>query len=93
MLQLSSIIRRVGFMLLLALQLSAFSQSYTVITSSGNAYIPIATPNVIDICRDEAISDPIIDNIPLGFKFVFAGKEYWTIRVSSNGFLSFVWDY
>jgi len=92
MLQLSSIIRRVGFMLLLTLQLSAFSQSYTVITSSGNAYIPLATPNVIDICRDEAISDPIIDNIFMGFAFKFAGLRYETIRVSSNGFLSFVWD-
>jgi hypothetical protein len=73
-------------------QTNGFSQSYQIISSSGNAYVPLVTPNEIDICYDEAISDPIIDNIFMGFQFEFAGIRYQTIRVSSNGLLSFVWN-
>lgn len=96
MIQLSSIIRQAGLILLVSLNLSAFSQSYQVTSLSGAAYLPLnytyPTVHSVDICYDEAISDPITENIFIGFHFNYAGSDYASVRVSSNGFISFVWD-
>jgi len=96
MLKPSSIICKGALAILLLTGISAFSQSYQVTSLSGAAYTPLdytfPTVHSVDICYDEAISDPITENIFIGFHFNYAGSDYASVTVSSNGFLAFVYD-
>ncbi|HPN23236.1 MAG TPA: hypothetical protein PK758_15155 [Tenuifilaceae bacterium] len=81
MLQLSSIIRRVGFMLLLTLQLSAFSQSNYTFTPSTGTYSSI-TGTIVNL-------DGNYPTVNIGFTFNFNGVNYTQVIPSQWGWLSF----
>jgi len=85
MLQMSSIIRRIGFILLITLQLSAFSQSNYTFTPSTAPYVPISGTEVTLELYDNQISDPI----NLGFSFKFDGIDYTQILASVSGYITF----
>lgn len=85
MLQMCSFIRRIGFILLTALQLSAFSQSNYTFTPSTAPYVPISGTEVTLELYDNQISDPI----NLGFSFKFDGIDYTQILASVSGYITF----
>lgn len=81
----SPIIRRIGFILLITLQLSAFSQSNYTFTPSTAPYVPISGTEVTLELYDNQISDPI----NLGFSFKFDGIDYTQILASVSGYITF----
>ena len=82
MLQLSSIIRRIGFILTLTLQLSAFSQSNYTFAPSVGTYSSISGTEVTSILSN-------FTPINIGFTFKFDGIDYTQVVPSRCGWLSF----
>jgi len=81
MLQMCSFIRQMGLILLITLQLSAFSQSNYTFTTSTTPYAPI-TGTAINV-------SPISTPINIGFNFNFNGVDYSQVIASKFGWLSF----
>lgn len=66
---------------------SASNYSFTAVQGS---YIPLTgVPGVTDTSLNATDDNAISNAVTLPFTFTFAGVAYTSIRVSSNGFLSF----
>ena len=89
MLQLSSIIRRMGFMLLITLPFSLIAQTYNLTSQSGTFTPIVSGTSVPSICVGfdyGTISSPL----NIGFSFTFGENTFTQVQAGTDGMLSFV---
>ncbi|PXY44566.1 LamG-like jellyroll fold domain-containing protein [Flavobacterium hydrophilum] len=79
----------IGFFLIFVYSFGQSASNYTFTAVQGN-YIPLTgVPGVTDTSLGATDDNNISTAIALPFTFIFAGTAYTSVRVSSNGFLSF----
>lgn len=78
------------FFIVCSLPTAVSGQQY-LLSASGGAFTPLAEqPNTVPIGLNSIETDDALsDNIDIGFAFNYFGDDFTTVRVSSNGYLTF----
>jgi len=82
-------LRRIGVALGMGLLTAVGAQAQTAsqyrLVATSSAFTPIVGGTTVAINADDVVSG----DLPIGFSFTFAGVNYTTFRVNSNGYLGF----